>query len=84
MCFANATLAVANLRDNLYIQPVIKKHCYAWMTSSKVHGGYGKVPVSKCGVALIGGRQCFAEWARQTHAERDRTHFISCDLNSLI
>lgn len=26
MCFANAALAAANLRDNLYIQPLIKEH----------------------------------------------------------
>lgn len=39
MCFANAVVEAANLRDNLYIQPLIKEHGYAWMTSSKVPGG---------------------------------------------
>lgn len=50
MCLANAALAAANLRDNLYIQPLIKEHSYAWMTSSKVPGGCGKRPASKCGL----------------------------------
>lgn len=50
MCFANAALAAANLRDNFCIQPLIKEHSYAWITSSKVPGGCGKGPVSKCGL----------------------------------
>jgi len=50
MCFANAALAAASLRDNFYIQPLIKEHSSAWMTSSKVPGGCGKRPVSKCGL----------------------------------
>lgn len=48
MCFADA-LAAANLRDNFYIQPLIKEHSYAWVTSSEVPGGCGKGSVSKCG-----------------------------------
>lgn len=47
MCFANAALAAANLRDNFYIQTLIKEHIYAWVTSSKVPGGCGNGPVSK-------------------------------------
>lgn len=50
MCFANAALAAANLRDNFCIQPLIKEQSFAWMTSSKVPGGCGKGPVSKCGL----------------------------------
>lgn len=50
MCFANAALAAANLRDNFNIQPLIKEHRSAWMASSKVPGGCGKGPGRKCGL----------------------------------
>lgn len=46
MCFANAAVVTANL----YIQPLIKEHGYAWLTSSKVPGGCGKGPASECGL----------------------------------
>lgn len=46
MCFANAAVVAANLRE--YIQPLIKEHSYAWVTSSKVPGGCGKGPASEC------------------------------------
>lgn len=45
MCFANAAVAAANL----YTQPLIKEHGYAWVTSSKVPGGCGKGPASERG-----------------------------------
>lgn len=47
MCFSNAAVVAANLRDNLYVQPLIKEHSYAWVTSSKVPGGCGKGPASE-------------------------------------
>lgn len=48
MCFANAALAAANLRDNFCFQPLIKERCSAWMTSYKMPEGCGKGPASKC------------------------------------
>lgn len=52
MCFANAAVAAANLRDNFCIQPLIKERCSAWMTSYKMPEGCGKGPASKCGLIL--------------------------------
>lgn len=73
MCFANAALAAANLRDNFYIQPLIKEHSYAWMTSSKVPGGCGKGPVSKCGLNRGAGPASLKELYRVQLSERGLT-----------
>lgn len=59
MCLAHAAVVAANLRDNLYVQPLIKQRAYAWVTSSKVPGGCGKEPASECGLSR-GGRAHFA------------------------
>lgn len=62
MCFANAAVEAANLRDNLYIQPLIKEHGYAWMTSSKVPGGgCRKGPASECGLSRGSGSLYFSD-----------------------
>ncbi len=87
MCFANAALAAANLRDNFDIQSLIKEHSYAWMTSSKVPGGCGKGPARECGLNQ-GGRFCLAEWTAHTSmilhpAEQERAHCGSRDQDCL-
>lgn len=60
MCFANAAVVAANLQDNLFIQPLIKEHGYAWVTSSKVPGGCGKGPASECGLSRGSDPLCHA------------------------
>lgn len=58
MCFGSAAVAAANLQDNLHIQPLIKEPGYAWVTSSKVPGGCGNGPASKCGLSRGSGPLC--------------------------
>lgn len=88
-CSAVKGVACAALRPLLAADPpsqttctfslLIEEHSYAWVTSSKVPGGCGKGPVSKCGLSgggLSEKHSIELSEIRESRGERSQLYFF--------